>query len=312
MGPTPVVLLHGARASRTMWRAQVSAVERTGRTVRAVDLPGHGARLGERFTVQGCLATIDAVIEELGGRAVLVGLSLGGYVGIAYAARNPRRVAALVAAGCSTVPDQPVTGAWRRAAQLIGRLPDRGAWLNRTLVDRVVPPEGAEALAEGGFALDVMVDLLTEVRTLRPLDDLPRITCPVWLVNGQWDHFRGQEGAYLAACPQARLVVVRGASHLVSLVRPVAFNRVLLSVLEQVDGPDAAGPWVTGRDDSGLAQGPGPDTADDARGVRHDDDVVPEARQDGRADVPGVPAADVQPVPVDDRAQPVDRAAHPA
>ena len=39
MGPTPVVLLHGARASRTMWRAQVAALEDAGRTVVAVDLP---------------------------------------------------------------------------------------------------------------------------------------------------------------------------------------------------------------------------------------------------------------------------------
>lgn len=242
MGSVPVVLLHGARASRTMWRAQVDALERTGRTALAVDLPGHGARLGDRFTVPGCLDAIDRAVDEVGGRAVLVGLSLGGYLGIAYTARRPQRVAALVAAGCSTVPDQPVTGAWRRAAALIGRLPDRGAWLNQTLVDRVIPPDGAAALGEGGFALDVMVDLLTEMRSLRPLDDLPRITCPVWLVNGQWDHFRTQERTYLAACPTARLVIVRGASHLVSLVRPVAFNRVLLTALDEVDALQGAQP----------------------------------------------------------------------
>src|SRR5690606_37439557 len=36
----PVVLLHGARTSRTMWRPQVEALERAGRTALAVDLPG--------------------------------------------------------------------------------------------------------------------------------------------------------------------------------------------------------------------------------------------------------------------------------
>ena len=82
--------------------------------------------------------------------------------------------------------------------------------------------------------LTVMVDLLTEMRSLRPLDDLRRVRCPVWLVNGQWDHFRGQERAYLRACPSARLVVVRGATHLVNLVRPVAFTRVLLEALDEV------------------------------------------------------------------------------
>lgn len=242
MSDLPVVLLHGARASRTMWRAQLDALDRAGRTAVAVDLPGHGERRGERFTVDDSLDAIGQAVDGVGGRAVLVGLSLGGYLGIAWTARHPDAVAGLVAAGCSTDPDQPVTGAWRRLAQLIARLPDQGAGLNQALVDRAVPAEAAQALAEGGFALDVMVDLLTEMRTVRPLQDLARITCPVWLVNGQFDHFRAQERAFVRACPTARLVTVRGATHLANLVRPVAFTRVLLEVLDEVDAREAPQP----------------------------------------------------------------------
>src|SRR5690554_6937014 len=131
--PAPVVLLHGARASRTMWNAQVVAVRRSGRTALAVDLPGHGSRLEERFTVAGCLDAVDDAVDRVGGRAFVVGLSLGGYLGIAYTARHPERVTGLLAAGCSTDPGQPITDAWRRAAQLIARLPDRGARLNQAL-----------------------------------------------------------------------------------------------------------------------------------------------------------------------------------
>ena len=218
-----------------MWNAQVAALRASGRTVLAVDLPGHGARVGEPFTVTGCLEAIGTAVDDVGGRAVVVGLSLGGYLGIAYAARHPQKVTALVASGCCTDPDQPVTGAWRRAAQLISRMPDRGARLNQLMVDRAIPPDGARALAEGGFALEVMVELLTAMRTVRPIDDLARITCPVWFVNGRWDHFRAQERAFVRACPTARLVIVRGATHLVSLTRPVAFNRVLLGILDQVE-----------------------------------------------------------------------------
>ena len=237
-----MVLLHGARASRTMWRPQVDALERSGRRALAVDLPGHGLRMDETFTVEGSLAAIDDAVHDVGGRAVLVGISLGGYLGISWAARNPERAAGLVAAGCCTSPDQPLTGAWRRAAQVIGRLPDRGERLNQVLVDRAIPPEGAAALAEGGFALDVMVDLLRAVRELRTLDDLAEVRCPVWLVNGQWDHFRTQERRFLRACQDGHLVMVRGATHLVNLVRPVAFTRVLLDALDEVDAREAEQP----------------------------------------------------------------------
>lgn len=234
----PVVLLHGARTSGTMWRAQLDALGKEGRTAVAVDLPGHGRRMAEPFSVPASLRVIDEAVDAVGGRAVLVGLSLGGYLGTAYTARNPDRVAGLVAAGCSTTPGRLVTGAWLLAARLIARLPDRGGWLNQTLVDLTLPEEGAAAVGEGGFALDVMVDMLTAMREVRPLDDLSRVTCPVWLVNGQWDHFRTQERAFARACPRARLVTVRGATHLVSLVRPVAFNRVLLAALHELDELD--------------------------------------------------------------------------
>lgn len=240
--PVPVVLLHGARTSRTMWRAQLEVLARAGRRAVAIDLPGHGARIGERFTVDGCVAAVDDAVAALGGRAVVVGLSLGGYTALHWAARRPESVAGVVAAGCSSVPDQPATRAWLLAARAFARLPDRGAWLNQRLVDVALPPEAGAALAEGGYALEVMVDMLTQMQAVDPVADLSRIRCPVWLVNGQWDHFRLQERRLLAAAHDARLVVIPRATHLVSLVRPVAFARVLLEALEDVDAREALGP----------------------------------------------------------------------
>jgi pimeloyl-ACP methyl ester carboxylesterase len=220
-----------------MWRAQVEALERAGRRAVAPDLPGHGRRLGETFTVEGALAAIDDSVDEVGGRAVVVGTSLGGYLATAWAVRRPGGAAALLLSGCSTDPDTVLTGAWRQAARVIARLPDRGAALNQALVDRALPADGAADVAAGGFALDVMVDLLGAMRALDTRADLARVGCPVWFVNGRWDHFRLHERAFLTARPGARRVVVRGATHLVSLVRPVAFTRVLLELLEEVDPP---------------------------------------------------------------------------
>ena len=229
----PVVLVHGLRTSCTMWRYQVDALERAGHRALAVDLPGHGARLDEEFTLAGAVETVRAAVDEV-GPALVVGLSLGGYTAIAHAARHPDQVRGLVAAGCSTRPASVLLDAWGLAARGIGRLPDRGAWLNQSFVDRMLPPEGAVDVGAGGYALDATVPVLRAMREARPLEDLARVRAPVWIVNGGLDHFRGQERRFVSACVDGRLVIIPGATHLVSVVAPVAFTRVLLEAAEQL------------------------------------------------------------------------------
>ncbi len=236
-GP-PVVLVHGSRTSRTMWRAQLDALDRAGVPALAVDLPGHGARRGEPFTLDGAVDAVAQGLDDVGGRALVVGLSLGGYVAIEARARHPERVAGLVAAACSTPPATRLRDGWLLLARGIERLPDGGAGLNQALVDRALTPRAAADIAAGGFALDVMSAILRETGVCDPLRSLAATDSPVWIVNGRWDHFRSRERAYVEAArgagAPAWLVVVPGARHLVSLDAPVAFNRALLAAHAQV------------------------------------------------------------------------------
>ncbi|MFF3065182.1 alpha/beta fold hydrolase [Oerskovia sp. NPDC057915] len=235
----PVLFVHGSRTSRTMWRAQLEAMDRAGIEAVAVDLPGHGGRTDEAFTLDGAVATVAGAVDDLGGRALVVGLSLGGYVGIEHRARFPAQVAGLVAASCCTVPASRLRVAWRVAADRIERLPDNGAALNRALVRRTLPAVGIEDIGAGGFALTTMTAILDEVGRADPLSALAATDSPVWFVNGRWDHFRFGEREYLAAAraggARAELVVVPGAKHLVSLDRPVAFTRAVLAAHHELD-----------------------------------------------------------------------------
>ncbi|PFG42222.1 pimeloyl-ACP methyl ester carboxylesterase [Isoptericola jiangsuensis] len=237
----PVVLLHGSRTSATMWRRQVEALTAAGVPVLAPDLPGHGARRDVRFTLDDAVATVHDVVDDAGGRALVVGLSLGGYVGIEHRARHPGQSAGLVAASCCTDPATPLRAGWLRIARWIERWPDSGARLNAAAVHALVDTRSGEDLAAGGYALDAMSDVLDEIGHVDARAALAAATSPVRLVNGQWDHFRGQERSMLAAARRggadARIVVIPHARHLVSLDQPVAFTRAVLEAHDAVAAP---------------------------------------------------------------------------
>lgn len=256
-----VVFVHGMRTSRAIWDAQLEATHDAGYRAAAIDLPGHGVRRHERFSLEGAYEAIDEAAHDLGGAdpttpLALVGLSLGGYTSLAYAAdRRDRpgvRLAGVVAASCSTdtrgLPLRTFTGALRgsltagrvtrelaaRAAARASRLvvpaalrrPEPAAPPVPTLPGR---PSGAAAVFTPGW--DLVADALAYLAERSSVQNLRGGGVPVWLVNGARDQLRMHERRHLRAVPGTRLVVVPGAGHDVSLEAPAAFNEAVLDAL---------------------------------------------------------------------------------
>jgi pimeloyl-ACP methyl ester carboxylesterase len=225
-----IVFLHGTRLTRAQWWPQLRRLGGRYRCV-AVDLPGHGVLAERTFTIEAAIDVVRAAIEaEIpSGRAVIVGLSLGGYVAIDTAAANPELVTGLVLAGCSGEAFGPMSWPYRFFRALLERAPGRAqGFVNPAFFRLRYGRRIAEPIIEGGFwprggaaALDLLIGR-------RYLDRLARLWTPVLVVNGNLDPVFGPGGEYWAAsCRRGRHVVIPRAMHLSNLDRPTAFSRLI-------------------------------------------------------------------------------------
>jgi pimeloyl-ACP methyl ester carboxylesterase len=225
-----IVFVHGTRLSRAMWDPQLRSLGTRYRCI-AVDLPGHGVLATESFTVAAATAAIrDAIdAESATGRAVIVGLSLGGYVAIDTADSYPDRVAGLVLAGCSAEPVGAMALPFRMLAVALERAPRAGLdATNRAFFRLRYGARLAAELIEGGFWSAGGAAALRTLVGRRYLDRLSRLWAPVLIVNGALDPVFGPQGArWAASCRRGRHVVIPRAMHLSNLDRPAAFARIV-------------------------------------------------------------------------------------
>jgi pimeloyl-ACP methyl ester carboxylesterase len=225
-----IVFIHGTRMTGSMWAAQQAALSGEFETI-AIDLPAHGARADETFTLEGAAEVVAAAIRHhaTGGRAVVVGLSLGGYVAMALAAREPGLVRGLVLSGATAEPVGPRSLLYLALAGVMDGVEDErfdqvNAWFFRTRY----PPEIAEPIIAGGFWSNGGAQALRALVGERFIPRLAAYPGPSLIINGELDVlFRLSAPAFAAAAVDARRVRLAGALHLTNLDRPAAFSEAV-------------------------------------------------------------------------------------
>lgn len=233
-----VVFVHGIRTSATMWRPQLEYLDERGTPAVAVDLPGHGTRRGETFTLDEAFATIDRAVKDAAGSGpvLLVGHSMGGLLSIQYSGSTPvPPLAGFVAASCTALPRGFALRSYRALARGLDALPDRGSLISEFVLDRTLPPETRWDFGAGGYAYDAQDVALASLSTLDLLTALRRIRIPLWFVNGQYDQLRVNERLFTRVARHAELLVVPRTTHLVTAMRPAVFNAVLHLAITTID-----------------------------------------------------------------------------
>lgn len=235
----PVVLLHAFPLNRTMWEPQIAALFGECRCI-APDLRGFGdsPRSGpysmDRYA-DDVVALLDALQID---RAVVGGLSMGGYIALALWRRHRNRIRALVLADTRSGADND-EGKQKRG-ELIALAQSEGS---AAVADRQVTgllgkstrekqPELVDRIRSimAGESPDGIVGALEAMRN-RP-DSTPLlagIDVPTLIVVGDEDVLTPPKEARVmhAAIRGSRLEVIPGAGHLSNLERPAAFNAAL-------------------------------------------------------------------------------------
>ena len=231
-----LVLVHGSRLASSQWSPQLPLLE--GRaTVGLVDLPGHGSRADEPFSLARAVEVVDEAVDASPEDApvVLVGHSLGGYVAMAYAEAHGERLAGVVLAGCSATPVGPGAAVYRGVAAVTDRLgPERMTRVNDRVLRRLYPAEVIEPVIAGGYYFAPTPAAWRAVMDGCRPEMLRGLECPVLLLNGQWDQFRLGVRGVLRVLPGARVETIRAASHLANLDQPAAFAAAVLAFAESV------------------------------------------------------------------------------
>jgi two-component system response regulator DesR len=156
---TRLVLVHGSRLSATQWVPQTTRLADAADVhpwleVVTPDLPGHGGRSHEPFTLDRAVGALAAAVEAEPGPdlVVLAGHSLGGYVAATYAATFPRRLDGLVLLGSAAVPRGAGAAAYRAVAALTERAgPDRMTRVNDRVLGRLYAADLVEPVVAGGY-----------------------------------------------------------------------------------------------------------------------------------------------------------------
>ena len=227
----PLVMTHGFSATSAMWEPNIAALSKD-RPVLTYDQRGHGQSDAPKdptaYSEAASVADIDALIDALGvPRVILLGMSLGGYLSLAYHLAHPDRVAALILqdTGPGYKSDAP-REAWNRVCDsMAAKVRDGGSTGGAS-------PEVTAAEHRHPQALALVAEGVLKQHDARVISSLGTIAVPTLVIVGANDTNYLAGADYMQShIPGAKKVVIADAGHAANIDQPAIFNAAVLDMI---------------------------------------------------------------------------------
>ncbi|HXI92408.1 MAG TPA: alpha/beta hydrolase [Blastocatellia bacterium] len=241
----PVIFIHAFPLNQTMWDDQLAVLHNRCRII-TLDLRGFGQSDAPQgpYLMDQMAADVRVLMSALGiDRAVLVGLSMGGYVSLAFSRNYPDSVHALVLADTRASADthesrirrlKSAERAEREGARVIAEDMIPLLLGRTTLESRPSVVARVRAMIESNSPLGIAGAQRAMAERRDSTYILPGIDFPVMIVVGSEDTLTPvtEAESLRSGIRGARLRVIEGAGHLSNMERPEEFNSALLEFIE--------------------------------------------------------------------------------
>jgi pimeloyl-ACP methyl ester carboxylesterase len=241
----PLLLIHGFPLDRTLWRTQIAGLSQIFRVI-APDLRGFGQSSdtdGEAVTMDQYAADLKSLLDSVNVKqAVVGGISMGGYIALAFYAQYADRVKGLILANTRAIPDSEEGKQSRLAnAQKVGKA--GSSFLVETMAPKMLGPAAKpeiEIAVRSMMARQRAAGVMSALRGMAARPDRTTLlrfaTVPALIVSGSADALipPGDSETMHALIPNSRLVIIPDAGHLSNLDKADAFNHVVREFYKQV------------------------------------------------------------------------------
>ena len=247
---TPVIFIHGFPFSHKMWtftNGQTELLAGTNRVV-AYDLRGHGeSEVGTgHYSIEFFVDDLIGLMDHLAiHKAILCGLSMGGYIALRAVERNPERVLGLVL--CDTKSEADGNEAKIKRAEAIKSIQVGGVKAYAAdYVKNVFAPESLEKKQDAVKLIQSIIERTAPIALFGSLlalasrtdtsDTISSIQCPTLILVGEKDKLTPPSAAQAMKekIKNSELQIIPNAAHMSNLENTEIFNKHLVEFTSKI------------------------------------------------------------------------------